>query len=163
MNICGIDPGKQGAFVLIRCDGTSAVLRMPIKPDGKTVDGVAISKWLLEQEVTHAVVEKIGARGHRNQQGKAIRNAGNEFRFAIGIGVIHGCLDSMGIPYKKIMPMTWKPKVLRELGLDKKAAIKYAQDFWPQVDLQPGRCTTPHDGIADAVCLADYGINHIKW
>lgn len=161
MNICGIDPGKQGAAVVLRCDGTHAALRMPIKKDGKSIDGEALSAWLVAQEVEYAVVEKIGARSHRNSAGKATRNAGNEFRFAIGVGVIHGCLDALGIPYRLVQPMMWKSRVLRELGTDKDAAIRYAQGMWPQVDLQPGRCTTPQDGIADAICLADYGINHI--
>lgn len=163
MNLCGIDPGKTGALVLLRPNGTSVVLRMPVKPDGKSIDGKAISAWLLEHEVTHAVVEKIGARGHRDAQGKSIRNAGNEFRFAIGVGVIHGCLDSMNVQYKTIQPMTWKTKVLGRRGLDKKAAIAFAQEKWPGVNLKPGQCRTPQDGIADAVCLADYGLNYTNW
>lgn len=154
MNACGIDPGKTGALVVLRPDGTSSTLRMPIKEDGKSIDGIKVAAWLIAHEVDFVIVEKIEARGHRNKEGKAIRNAGNEFRFAIGVGVIHGCLDTLKIPYALVRPMIWKPAILKGLGLDKEAAIKYVQLTLPHVDLKPGRCTTPQDGIADAACLA---------
>lgn len=161
MNICGIDPGLSGAAVVLRPDGTASVLRMPVKKDGKSIDGAALSAWLLVQDIDQAVVEKIAARGHRDQNGKAIRNAGNEFRFAIGVGVIHGCLETLGIPYKTVQPMVWKSKVLGQLGTGKDAAITYAQRHLPQVELIPGKCRTPQDGIADAACMAQWGKTYI--
>lgn len=162
MNIAGVDPGLKGAAVVLRRDGTAAVLRMPVKPDGKSIDGDALAAWLFAQEVDAAVVEKIGARAHQ-ANGKTIRNAGSEFRFAIGVGVIHGCLEALGVPYRLVQPITWKAKILRGLGTDKDAAIKYTQQFLPQVDMTPGKCRVPQDGIADAACLAVYGQKLVKW
>jgi len=163
MIVCGIDPGKTGALVALRPDGTSALLRMPIKEDGKSIDGKAVALWLTLESVDVVCIELIGARGHRNAAGKAIRNAGNEFRFAIGVGVLHGVLDAMAIPYKTVSPMRWKVAILKGTGTDKAAAISYVQRFLPQVDLTPGRMTKPNDGIADAACMAVYGRDAIKW
>lgn len=39
----------------------------------------------------------------------------------------------------------------------KERAIEHVKRHWPGVNLAPGRCTTPQSGIADAVCLAEYG------
>ena len=163
LTICGIDPGKTGALVALRQNGIAAVLRMPLKPDGKSIDGRAIARWLVLEEVDVACVELIGARAHTNGAGKAIRNSGNEFRFAIGVGAIHGVLEAMGIPYQKVSPMRWKTAVLRGLGTDKEAAIKYVQLKMKGVDLTPGKIRKPNDGIADAACIAAYGRDHVNW
>lgn len=157
MRIAGCDPGLKGAFVLLAGDETPVVLPMPVTDNGKEIDGTAIAAWLMMNEVDMVVLERVGARNTFNSQGKAIRKTGNEFRFATGYGVIQGVLQACGIRYRRVQPMTWKSKVLGELGSGKDAAIYYCQNHLPRVDLIPGRCRTPQDGIADAACLAVYG------
>lgn len=162
MIYCGIDPGVKGALVALGPDG-SQVLPMPTRRDGKEVDGVAVAAWLLAHDVERVVIEKVGARNMFNASGKAIRKAGNEFRFATGYGVLQGVIQSLALPHRRVPPMTWKGRVLRGLGTDKQAAITYVQQALPQVDLMPGRCRTPQDGVADAACLAVYGRDHVRW
>lgn len=156
MRIIGIDPGLKGAAVLLAPD-EAAVLRMPVAPDGKSIDGASLTGWLLVQEPDLVIVEKLGARNMFGAGGKAIRKAGNEFRFATGYGVIQGVLQSLALPYKLVQPMVWKARVLTGTDMGKDAAIAYVQRCYPDIDLTPDRCRTPQDGIADATCLAEYG------
>lgn len=156
MRIAGIDPGLKGAAVLI-APGEYAALRMPVAADGKSIDGATLGAWLLVQEPDLVIVEKLGARNMFAAGGKAIRKAGNEFRFATGYGVIIGALQVMGLPYKLVQPMVWKARVLAGTDMGKQAAIDFVAREYPQIDLTPDRCRSPQDGIADAACLAVYG------
>lgn len=162
--LAGIDPGLQGAAVALYPDGTSAVLRMPVHTCGKRINGTVLMAWLLAHDVDAVVVERIGARAHRNGAGKVVRNAGSEFRFAIGVGVIHGVLEGLALPYRTVQPQTWKAKVLgRDAASGKQGAIEYVQNALPHVNLVPDKCRVPQDGIADAACLAVYGQTFINW
>ena len=48
-------------------------------------------------------------------------------------------------------------RVLLGLTHDKAGAVQFCTARWPQTDLVLPRCRVPHDGIADALCLAEYG------
>lgn len=162
--MAGVDPGIKGAVVVLTPNASPATLRMPLLSDGKRIDAGAVAAWLLAQDVDAVVVEKIGARAHRNAAGKTIRNAGAEFRFAMGVGKLLGALEASALPYREVQPQTWKAKVLgRGAASGKQGAIEYVQVHLPQVDLCPGLCRTPQDGIADAACLAVYGQTFINW
>lgn len=159
MKAVGIDPGKRGALVWLDDSGASGTLLMPLRGKGdKEVDGEAVAHWLLGVEPDLVVLERVGARNTFDGNGKAIRKTGNEFRFATGYGVVTGAVQALGLPLLRPLPMLWKPAVLGSRGTDKQAAIGYCQDKHPGVDLSPGRLRVPHDGIADALCLAVYGL-----
>jgi len=78
------------------------------------------------------------------------------FNYGMGFGELKGLLTGLGVPYKEIQPQRWKKDILQGTKKDKGAAIKYCQMAYPTIDLTPGRKTKPHDGIADAVCIAEY-------
>lgn len=159
MKVVGIDPGKRGALVWLDDNGASGTLLMPLRgKDSKEVDGEAIAQWLLGVEPDLVVLERLGARNTFDRNGKPIRKPGNEFRLATGYGVVTGAVQAMGLPLLRPLPMLWKPAVLGSRGTDKQAAIDYCVAEHPGVDLSPGRLRVPHDGIADALCLAVYGL-----
>lgn len=58
-----------------------------------------------------------------------------------------------------VAPATWQAAMLTGIqGADTKAkSAKWCQVFLPALDLYPGRCVKPHDGLSDAACLAAYG------
>lgn len=67
----------------------------------------------------------------------------------------------LGATVDHVSPARWQAAVLRGLPQrsTKARSIAYVQRRWPnQIDLTPGRCRTPHHGIADAACLAAYGL-----
>lgn len=157
MRVAGIDPGLSGGLALLSPTECYAD-RMPLRTDGKEVDGAAIGAWLFVAEPDLVIVERQQARNTFNAQGKAIRKTGAEFRFATGYGIILGVLQSMALPYRRIQPMAWKAAVLGERGTDKAAAIRYCQDTYPTINLIPKGCRVPQDGLADAICLAAFGL-----
>lgn len=68
-----------------------------------------------------------------------------------------GIVEAAGIPYRLVTPQAWKKRVLAGTTKDKDAAISFVRRAYPTIDLTPGKKRTPHDGIADAVCLAEWG------
>jgi hypothetical protein len=61
---------------------------------------------------------------------------------------IHPCLP---------LPTQWKDVVLAGTEKDKAAAIAFSRKHFPDLSLLPSsRHRTPHDGMADAVCIAEY-------
>lgn len=51
---------------------------------------------------------------------------------------------------------TWQAAVIGKIWDARAQAIEWCQRFAPDVELMPGRCTTPQDGIAVARCMAEW-------
>ena len=142
MNFIGIDPGKSGAIAIIREDGT--------------VDTAVFSeeayRLLIKQykDETFAVVEQVGF------VLKGVKFSSNAiFNFGANFGFIQGLLYSHGVPYQTVRPHIWK----KHFGLskDKSLSIQCAKRLFPNVSLyRTDRCTIAHDGIAEALLMAEY-------
>ena len=76
------------------------------------------------------------------------------FTFGQSYGWIMGVLDAFEISYQTIEPRKWKA----EFGLnsDKAKSIDVARQLFPTATLVPKGCRTPHDGIAEALLMAEY-------
>jgi hypothetical protein len=77
------------------------------------------------------------------------------FSFGQSVGYIKGVLEANGIAYQEIPPQTWK----KEFGLntDKQKSIDVCRRLFPGVSLRATpRCTTDHDGMAEALLIAEY-------
>ena len=95
------------------------------------------------------VVEKVGA-----MPGQGVTSM---FNFGMGYGMWVGMLAALGFPYELVAPQKWKAAVLGGTKKDKRAAIEYVQRRFPDVSLlATPRSKVPHDGMADAACLALY-------
>lgn len=146
MNIVGIDPGKSGGIALL--SGTHAEGDvMPVV--GKEIDGHEVARLLVDAAPGLVVIEKVGP---MPKQGVT-----STFNFGAGYGRLLGVCDALGIPYRLVTPQAWKRCVLAGTAKDKDAAVAFVKRGFPMVELTPGRKRVPHDGIADAVCLAEYG------
>lgn len=79
--------------------------------------------------------------------------------FSLGqsYGAILGVGAALGLRVELVAPQTWKSSVLKGTKKDKDAAIAYCRIAFPDVSLVLPRCRKPHDGMADAVYLAEYG------
>jgi len=146
--IVGIDPGQSGGVAYIDLEGCRSWAE-PMPTLGKDIDAYAVSDWLRDWQPDTVIVEKVHS---MPKQGVV-----SMFRFGLGFGRILGVLEALAIPYRLVTPQEWKRVVLAGTAKDKDAAIAFARRAYPHIDLTPGRKRTPHDGIADAVCLADYG------
>jgi crossover junction endodeoxyribonuclease RuvC len=163
MRIAGIDPGLKGGLALLGDDVAEAV-PMPTLAAGKTreIDCAEVMAWLFLAEPDLVILERVHAMpaSYTDSQGKTVKTQGitSTFNFGMGYGMVRGVLHSLAIPHKLILPRRWKDLVLQGLPHDKTGAIQFTQNNYPSIDLQPGRCRTPQDGLADAVCLAHFGV-----
>ena len=148
MIFVGIDPGQSGGIAVIHGDEVT-VRAMPIC--GKEIDAREIHNLLVFlPERTMVFMEKVHA-----MPGQGVTSM---FTFGKGYGEILGVIKSMDIPYALITPQAWKKVVLAGTDKGKSAAIEYCRARYPKVLLlETPRCRVPHDGMADALCIAEYG------
>ena len=137
----GIDPGKKGGVAYIDTKDNIAGT-MPYS-DKELIDLCADSKY---REVI-CCLEKVGAR-----PGQGVVSM---FNFGQSVGYIKGILEAYRIPYQEITPQKWK----REFGLssDKAVSAEVCRKLFPDISLlATPKCKKPHDGMAEALLMAEY-------
>jgi crossover junction endodeoxyribonuclease RuvC len=67
-----------------------------------------------------------------------------------------GVLAALGIPVVLVRPQAWKRSVLAGLAHVDATAIGYCASRWLGTSLVLPRCRKSHDGMADALALAEY-------
>jgi crossover junction endodeoxyribonuclease RuvC len=144
--IIAIDPGLSGAIAAL-VEGQIQAHPLPLA--GKSLDLAAIAGTIKGFSPTLAVIEKVHA-----MPGQGVSSM---FAFGQGYGAILGILAALGVRAELVPPQTWKRVVLQGTTKDKAAAIAYCRRAFPDVPLILPRCRKPHDGIADAICLLEYG------
>lgn len=156
--VLGIDPGFSGGLAFTLLDGTStAAIPMPvIKGAGRTeIDVPALVAFILGLEddggeIRLVVIERVHS---MPAQGVA-----STFSFGLATGEVRGVVKTLGYALEQPLPQAWKKVVLAGTDGDKLAAIQYVRRRFPDVSLLASpRCTKPHDGMADAICLAEWG------
>jgi crossover junction endodeoxyribonuclease RuvC len=150
--VLGIDPGLDGAVALILPDGVEAHVTPTIAAagGGKRQFDIAGMVALLERHrVELAVIEAVGP--------MAKQGVVSMFRFGQGYGLWLGMLAALKIPHLAVTPRAWKKAILAGTPKDKGAAIQWAQRRYPGVSLlATARSKVPHDGLADALAMAEF-------
>jgi crossover junction endodeoxyribonuclease RuvC len=144
----GIDPGKDGGIGFIVSGAEEA---FPYS------DEVLIHEMrkvhLLKKEYGSDVqvrlcLEKVGA---MPKQGVA-----SMFNFGKSAGFVEGVLQAFEIPYQLVPSQTWK-KEFSLIGKDKKESVQVCKKLFPGVNLlATPRCKKEHDGMAEALLMAEY-------
>lgn len=153
--IIAADPGKKGGLCGLYNDGTIyKVVATPVQ--GKDIDWHKITAFIKEcvvnarGEAIIGVIEKV----------HAMPGNGACSMFSFG-GAYHGLravYAALDLRCELVTPQRWKKVVLAGSKKDKAATINYCRSAWPKQSLMatPGS-RTPHDGIADAICIAEFG------
>lgn len=149
---CGIDPGK---------DGCLAILGYRYSPVVVPFDEVGYTGWLRriaeETRDNESPLEPLCVVEHVNAMpGQGVTSC---FSFGQNFGFILGLLTAFRIPYELVRPQKWK----REFSCtsDKNTSIEVAQRLFPGVDLRrTPQCRKPHDGICEALLMAEYARRH---
>ena len=150
----GIDPGLRGGVAAI--DPAGAVVGLwPMPVAGGEVHAAGLADLLRSlrcldshQDVGRVCLEKVSA---MPKQGVS-----STFRFGTGWGMVRGVCAALAIPVVLVPPTVWKKQVLVGLPHDKAGAVQFCASRWPTADLVLPGCRVPHDGLADALCLASY-------
>lgn len=156
MSWLGIDPGLDGGIALLT-PNTVEVFAMPTIGTGKRVLDLRAITGLLgsfaREPLSHCVLEQQGVRPGQG--------AVSGFKLGEGYGALKGVLAALAVPYEVVRPAAWK----KALGLParkdtkarKAAAIELARSLFPDVELRKShRCRVAHDGIAEALLLAEH-------
>ncbi len=147
MNLVAVDPGLSGGLAILHGGEVTA---RPLPIAGKDLDLVLISQWLKDSSPGLVIVEKV-----HSMPGQGVSST---FKFGNGFGAILGMAEALSIRVKLVTPQAWKKVVLAGTAKDKDAAVDYCRRAFPNVSLLPGpHCRKPHDGVADALCLLEYG------
>lgn len=139
----GIDPGKSGGIACI--DTESGICYTVPYSDKELIDLCSLETRKGQSVV--CCLEKVGA-----MPGQGVVSM---FNFGQSVGYIKGVLESFRIPYQEITPQKWK----REFGLtsDKAKSAEVCRKLFPDVSLlATPRCKKPHDGMAEALLMAEY-------
>ncbi|EKQ70432.1 hypothetical protein OsccyDRAFT_0719 [Leptolyngbyaceae cyanobacterium JSC-12] len=153
--LVAIDPGKSGgiAFLQLNSDNTYTYEAMVMPIAGKELDLPTITQLLKDHQPQKAIVEQVQAMSKNGIPQGVV----SSFSFGVIYGKLLGVLAGLGTPTELVRPQIWKGEVLKGTKKDKDAAIDYCRRVFPSVSLIPPRCRTPHDGIADALCILEYG------
>jgi len=154
MNVTlAIDPGLDGALGWVgeQC-GAERMPTLDSRPDL-----TRIRARLVELNPSLVLIEKP----------EAMPRQGSQTYLKVGVnwGLIVGMMTEMGIPMSEVRAVTWKTRMGIALkGKEvtpkqrKERAIAEARKLFPGVELKASsRCTTYHDGMAEALLLAEYG------
>lgn len=169
MLIVGIDPGLRGgiAFMDEASHQIIDLQPMPTKLGArgkKAIDPCAVWDMLAvnpADQYALVVVELVGA---DPKWGKA-----TIWSFAEGVGRLLAALELARYPIERPTPQLWKKTILEGTDKSKEAAIGYVQGRFPGVDLFRQKETKPEekeskpcDGLAEAVCMAEYGFRKLS-
>lgn len=139
----GIDPGEKGG---IACIDTNENTSFTVPYSNKELIDLCRDVFGSYKEVV-CCLEKVSAR-----PGQGVVSM---FTFGQSVGYIKGVLESYFIPYQEIVPRKWK----NEFGLnsEKAASAEVCRKLFPEVSLlETPRCKKPHDGMTEALLMAEY-------
>lgn len=162
MAVGGIDPGKDGAIVVIAGPSFAPTIHCYVTPTLGTgrreYDLQQMREILRAHTFDHVVLERQQTI-HSNRIGYT---QGSVASFSIGLsyGLWMGLLAGLSIPFETVPPKTWQKVMHAGVGGgDTKArSALVAQRLHPTVDWRRNaRCKGPHEGLVDAFCIAEWG------
>lgn len=168
----GIDPGMDGGLAAV---GSKFIDIKPMptisgsdKGTKRMLDVDGIIKWIYKvtakelgiTEVsgsidTRSTIKMVVLEKVHSMPGQGVASM---FSFGQTYGMLQGIIRTLQLPMVLVPPQTWKKVILEGTQKDKGAAIQYNRQLYPTISLHATeRCTTDHDGMAEALCMADYG------
>lgn len=153
--IIGVDPGLDGGVARIRAGaGGVSVAPMPTIGTGKRQEympGLVTQLRQYGDEPVYVFIEK--AQPYPKQGVTSVFTYGRHYGIWIGI------CAALEIPLEEVRPRAWQKVMLGSRTGDTKArSVERAMRLFPRVSLmRTDRCRKPHDGMADALLIAEFG------
>lgn len=153
-SVVGIDPGKDGGIAWITPDSIGAAA-MPAIGEGKRRQLMPIE---IRDIIKNAAPELVVI---EQQSTRPNENAGRALVIGDNFGLLKGIVIGLGIELAVVRPQKWKQRIFPGTAVrDKAAAIAFCNTYFPDIPLltSAGKGSKkPHDGIADAICIAEFG------
>lgn len=145
----GIDPGKNGGIAIIKTFGNK-IEQVGAKcySDEDLLDILKDAEKYIQKVCYLEYVHAMPKQG-----------VSSTFNFGMNFGFIQGVLRAYDIPYELVTPQKWKKEF--SCTSDKNTSIEVCKRLFPGVNLKAtDRCKKDHDGIAEALLIAEYGRRH---
>lgn len=156
----GVDIGKSGAIAVMH---NTTILTYPMPKIGTELDYQSLNSLLRgfssNDEKPYVVFEKLGV----------IFGSGKSTAFSMGeqSGALEALCIANQLPYTKVRAVDWQKQMFQGVtqidkpGSNKKdtkaMALVAVKRIFPDLKLTFGdRATKPHDGLVDAVLMAEY-------
>lgn len=147
--VIGIDPGKKGGIAFLDNEYPEYNFTTVMPMAGQELDMDEVRSIIDNCEPRVVVIEKVAS---MPKQGVS-----STFTFGKGYGQVLGICAAFRIPIELVLPQRWKNNVLAGTKKDKDASIAYVRRVFPSLQIINERCREPHDGMTDALCIAEYG------
>ena len=169
MNYIGIDPGLQGGVVIIPEEkeeihpGGTAVrtkyeietFTMPVIPIGKkkAYNHLALRQFFVQFDapLCYAILEE--------QHAMPKQGVVSMMSIGYGFGTLKQCLVDFTIPHEVVRAQVWQKEfgISGRKGNTKAQALQICQSLFPNLNLLATKLSKkPHEGIVDAVLIAEY-------
>lgn len=150
----GVDPGKDGAFVVVNQEGE--IVEMIHTPKiGKDYDKQAIREILMKYNFHRIAIENPQMIPSVSKSAVASLNH--------CIGLLEGLSIGLGIPYIVVRPKEWQKECCKHVNkqADTKATSALAAvNLWPHVNFRltakGNNSVNIHDGLTDAALIGEY-------
>lgn len=144
----GIDPGQTGAVAVLDSQFSPIIVE---DYDRDKCAEILRSLTPSPHTAVTAIIEHV----HAMPQNGAV----SMFNFGMNFGWWKGLMDALKIAYSLVDPRKWQ----NHFGLVKttktdKPSLPFARKYFPTVDLHLKK----HNGRADALCIAAFGIDWYK-
>ena len=148
MQYLGIDPGAKGGLAIIDDHG---IVGVTVFDEEKFVE-ILGAVWNGKGNAI-CCLEHVGA-----MPGQGVTSM---FSFGENFGFIQGVLKANGIPYELVRPQKWKKEF--SITKDQNTSIEVCKRLFPNVSLRrTSKCTTDHDGLAEALLMAEYARRKLR-
>lgn len=144
----GIDPGKNGGIAVLRVRHDQVVSTSAYVFDESSLINILDE---VKSYCCKCTLEHVHA---MPKQGVS-----STFNFGMNFGFIQGVLKAYDIPYELVTPQKWKKEF--SCTSDKNTSIEVCKRLFPNVNLKAtDKCKKDHDGMAEALLIAEYGRRH---
>ena len=149
------DPGLAGGITILDVEDGSVISTHVMPITGGKHREVDAPGSGVDPQIRRADRPRRPRTSRRHAATRPIVNVQIRMHYGTTIGVV----GALALPLELVSPVAWQRQILAGTNRgDKGAAAAYAARRWPGIDLRASeRCRTPHDGITDALALAEYG------
>jgi len=171
--IIGIDPGQEGALVMIPPgvpEGSHLGIVVRDTPVLATKNAAGKARTIYDEVQMASELRDLVSRAPVRTEVLVVieqvhsmpkQGVASSFTFGMGYGIWLGIIAALGIPSHRVTPQRWKKEVLADGPKTDQAVVAFAARLYPSVrpDLQTprGRLLL---GRADALLIAHWGRSH---
>lgn len=175
MVIIGIDPGVQGAIVMINEDGEIIsiqdipTLKLKKGKKSNTILDMAAMANIFRVPISldnahnigvHVFIEKAQPMPARKKgkdgKEKSVQGISSTFKYGMAYGILLGQITAFNMALTPVHPRTWKKAMMPDMDKSSKDASRYrAMQLFPSASDKLARKKDEHR--AEALLIAEYG------